>query len=48
MLRLDHVVYAVPDLDEAAVRFRQEYGLDSTGRRAARALGTARPDRAAG
>jgi glyoxalase-like protein len=29
MLRLDHVVYAVPDLDEAAVRFREEYGLDS-------------------
>jgi hypothetical protein len=30
MLRLDHVVYAVPDLDEAAVRFRAEFGLDST------------------
>ena len=30
MLRLDHVVYAVPDLDEAAVRFRGEFGLDST------------------
>ena len=30
MLRLDHVVYAVPDLDEAAVRFRERYGLDST------------------
>ena len=30
MLRLDHVVYAVPDLDEAAVRFRKEFGLDST------------------
>jgi catechol 2,3-dioxygenase-like lactoylglutathione lyase family enzyme len=30
MLRLDHVVYAVPDLDEAAVRFREEFGLDST------------------
>ena len=30
MLRLDHVVYAVRDLDEAAVRFRGEYGLDST------------------
>ncbi|HEU5225702.1 MAG TPA: VOC family protein [Actinomycetota bacterium] len=29
MLRLDHVVYAVPDLDEAAVRFRREFGLDS-------------------
>jgi hypothetical protein len=29
MLRLDHVVYAVPDLDEAAVRFRVEFGLDS-------------------
>jgi hypothetical protein len=29
MLRLDHVVYAVPDLEEAAVRFREEYGLDS-------------------
>jgi Glyoxalase-like domain len=30
VLRLDHVVYAVPDLDEAAVRFRKEFGLDST------------------
>jgi hypothetical protein len=29
MLRLDHVVSAVPDLDEAAVRFRVEFGLDS-------------------
>jgi hypothetical protein len=28
--RLDHVVYAVPDLDEAAVRFREQFGLDST------------------
>ena len=30
MLRLDHVVCAVPDLDEAAVRFREEFGLDSS------------------
>jgi catechol 2,3-dioxygenase-like lactoylglutathione lyase family enzyme len=30
VLRLDHVVYAVPDLDEAAVRFREKFGLDST------------------
>jgi hypothetical protein len=30
MLRLDHVVYAVLDLDEAAVRFRERFGLDST------------------
>jgi hypothetical protein len=30
MLRLDHVVYAVPDLDQVAVRFREEFGLDST------------------
>jgi len=30
VLGLDHVVYAVPDLDEAAVRFREEFGLDST------------------
>ena len=29
MLRIDHVVYAVNDLDEAAVRFRQGFGLDS-------------------
>src|SRR5262245_36807460 len=29
MLRIDHVVYAVDDLDEAAVRFRERYGLDS-------------------
>jgi glyoxalase-like protein len=30
MLWLDHVVFAVRDLDEAAVRFRGEFGLDST------------------
>jgi Glyoxalase-like domain len=30
VLRLDHVVYAVPDLDRAAVRFRERFGLDST------------------
>jgi hypothetical protein len=30
VLRLDHVAYAVPDLDEAGVRFREEFGLDST------------------
>jgi hypothetical protein len=30
MLRLDHLVYAVRDLDKAAVRFRQRFGLDST------------------
>jgi hypothetical protein len=30
MLWLDHVVYAVTDLDQAAVRFREEFGLDST------------------
>jgi len=30
MLRLDHAVYAVRDLDEAAVRFREGFGLDST------------------
>lgn len=29
MLRIDHVVYAVRDLDEAAERFRRELGLDS-------------------
>ena len=29
MLRVDHVVYAVADLDAAAVRVRQAYGLDS-------------------
>ena len=29
MLRMDHVVYAVGDLDEAAVRFREGHGLDS-------------------
>ena len=29
MLRLDHVVFAVADLDEAAVRFREAFGLDS-------------------
>ena len=29
MLRIDHIVYAVGDLDEAAVRFREEFGLDS-------------------
>jgi catechol 2,3-dioxygenase-like lactoylglutathione lyase family enzyme len=30
MLRIDHVVYAVRDLDQAAVWFREEFGLDST------------------
>ncbi|MGH2591434.1 MAG: VOC family protein [Actinomycetota bacterium] len=30
MLRIDHVVYAVRDLDEAAERFRRDLGLDST------------------
>jgi catechol 2,3-dioxygenase-like lactoylglutathione lyase family enzyme len=29
MLRIDHVVYAVRDLDDAAVWFRTEFGLDS-------------------
>ena len=29
MLRLDHAVYAVRDLDVAAVRFREEFGLNS-------------------
>ena len=29
MLRLDHAGYAVRDLDEAAARFREVYGLDS-------------------
>ena len=29
MLRLDHLGYAVRDLDEAAVRFREGFGLDS-------------------
>src|SRR4029450_3692890 len=29
MLRLDHVVYAVRDLHEASVRFREAFGLDS-------------------
>jgi hypothetical protein len=30
VLQIDHVVYAVRDLDEAAERFRREHGLDST------------------
>ena len=29
MLRIDHVVYAVPDLDEAAARFEADHGLRS-------------------
>ena len=29
MLRLDHAVYAVADLDDAAIRFREAFGLDS-------------------
>lgn len=29
MLRLDHAVYAVADLDDAAARFREAFGLDS-------------------
>jgi catechol 2,3-dioxygenase-like lactoylglutathione lyase family enzyme len=28
-LRLDHIIYAVPDLEEAAARFRDEFGLGS-------------------
>ncbi len=28
-VRVDHVIYAVADLDEGASRFRQEFGLDS-------------------
>lgn len=30
MLRIDHVGYAVPDLEEAAERWRRELGLDSS------------------
>lgn len=30
MLTIDHAVYAVRDLDEAAARFRRDLGLDST------------------
>ena len=30
VLRIDHAVYAVRDLDAAAERFRRELGLDST------------------
>jgi hypothetical protein len=30
MLRIDHVVYAMRDLDQAAVRFGEDFGLDST------------------
>jgi catechol 2,3-dioxygenase-like lactoylglutathione lyase family enzyme len=30
VLRIDHVVYAVRDLDETAERFRRDLGLDST------------------
>jgi hypothetical protein len=30
VLRLDHVVYAAADLDEAADRFRRHFGLDSS------------------
>jgi hypothetical protein len=30
MLRIDHVVYAVQDLEHAAQRFRRDLGLDST------------------
>ncbi|MGH2635313.1 MAG: VOC family protein [Actinomycetota bacterium] len=29
-MRIDHVAFAVGDLEEAAGRFRREYGLDST------------------
>jgi hypothetical protein len=29
VLRIDHVVFAVPDLDAAADRFRRDHGLDS-------------------
>jgi hypothetical protein len=30
VLRIDHVVFAVSDLDAAAARFRRDYGLDSS------------------
>ncbi len=30
VLRIDHAVYAVPDLEEAAARFREDHGLDSS------------------
>jgi Glyoxalase-like domain len=29
VLRIDHAVYAVPDLEEAAARLREDHGLDS-------------------
>ncbi len=29
MLRIDHAVYVVPDLEEAAARLREDHGLDS-------------------
>lgn len=41
MLQLDHVVYAVHDLDAAAVRFREEFGLDSAVGGRHRGFGTA-------
>ena len=41
MLRLDHVVYAVRDLDAAAMRFREAFGLDSTVGGRHRGFGTA-------
>lgn len=41
MLRLDHVGYAVRDLDEAATRFREAYGLDSVVGGRHEGLGTA-------
>ena len=30
-MRIDHVIYAVSDLRDAAARFAQEYGLEATG-----------------
>jgi catechol 2,3-dioxygenase-like lactoylglutathione lyase family enzyme len=41
MLRIDHVVFAVPDLDAAAARFRRDHGLDSAPGGRHRVWGTA-------
>jgi hypothetical protein len=40
-LRVDHIVWAVDDLDAAAVRFRDEFGLDSVAGGRHRDWGTA-------
>ena len=46
-LRIDHVVYAVHDLEAAAARFREAFGLVTTAGWHPPTVGNGEPDRAA-